>query len=669
MHKSPRLLMLTVPRLRWQLSPLPRSQTRALRTKPRLIPHHIRPWNPALTCMPRRQRPATAQPVAYEPAKPQAKRPNADPSSTSLSVRNDQDLESTGGEGNDRLHPEAPPQVDSGDHLEERVRLLAFSGNVEQSLQALDQLYAQYPAWDTSVMMTVFRAHTKSQAKQHHEIAKDLYIKMKEMKKRNGDRVDRCDYTSWFVGFLEARHLHYAKRVFRDMINDGCLPTTGSVYAVEKVLKKLHMLYKLGTDISTMTSIALDMLLVLPPAYHGHIFGDWMKAAVVYKAPEVAGHILDMMYQRGTQPETFHFNLLLKALLRTEKSPSVLKAENIGWQMIEEARKSHQRRRLTPVTMARIINRGAIDTATSKEAIVRTAPAANIDTFALIMLHHAKGSQWEHVEYLCRQLQESSVFPNTTVMNVLIDNKCRQGAYGDAWGIYLTLTQPPEGSRGVFPNGATFRHLWKMLRLALSQQVTRDSQDLPSSRTLFREMMSWWKKSRSRHDASRFLQGLAGLDKRAITKLILHCFSYKQDHLGSLVALHALRHYFDIFPTEEAAAILRRQIAWVDLSDASTSVRSQYFYSISNRRNTEIINQLYHVLLQQRMERMGLDQDGLDRLSEEERGEFLLNLLSEFIRVVLKRRHPPEVVEGLIRNAKRRMRWLPTGDLDAWQVA
>jgi hypothetical protein len=46
----------------------------------------------------------------------------------------------------------------------------------------------------------------------------------------------------------------------------------------------------------------------------------------------------------------------------------------------------------------------------------------------------------------------------------------------------------------------------------------------------------------------------------------MHCFSYTQDLAGSLVALHVLRRYFDIFLTDKVAEILQRQMAWVDMS-------------------------------------------------------------------------------------------------------
>tara|TARA_R110002003_G_scaffold176_3_gene14317 strand:- start:1371 stop:3434 length:2064 start_codon:yes stop_codon:yes gene_type:complete len=549
------------------------------------------------------------------------------------------------------------------EYLETGAKLYAHAGNADRAREIMGQLFELYPGWDTSVMLTVFRAYTSSDGKIFHDTAKDIYMQLKE---RKAEDMALQDYDACLVGFLEARSLPHAKQVFRDMIRNGHLATTGTAEDIEEVLKRLHMLYRLGTDISTMTSIALDAITVLPQAYHGHLFGDWMKSAVVQQAPEAAAQILDMMFHRGSSPETFHFNMLLKALLRTKEDPSVLKAENIGWRMIDEARKVHKPN-LKPDSTAEQIRKRIVNPRHQGSDDLANVPAANVTTFALIMQHHAKKLQWEHVDYLARQLKESAVTPNATIMNVLIDNKCRQGAYAAAWLIYQQLTD-----NDVFPNGATFRHLWKTLRLALGDHATRNDPNLPTPRELLKETIEWWTKCRSRYDADRFLLGLAASDHGAITGLIMHCFSYAQDLAGSLVALHVLRQKFDIFPTDKAAEILQRQMAWVDMARESQSERSQHFHSRSNKRNTERIARVYHILLQRRLERMRMAGDyDPESFTDEQIGDLGLNLLSEFVRVVLKRSYPPEVVEAMIDAAKTAVGVEPmsTGDMDAFEVA
>ncbi|RMZ66557.1 pentatricopeptide repeat [Pyrenophora seminiperda CCB06] len=553
------------------------------------------------------------------------------------------------------------------EHLEIGAKLHALAGHVDRSREIMEELFKLYPDWNTTIMMVIFRAHTSSEVREHHNIAKAIYTKMREQK---GGSLTIADYDAWLLGFLEARHLSYTKQVFQDMVRDGCLDTTGTAEVIEQVLKRLHMVYRLGTDIAKMTSIALHAISVLPTAYHGHVFGDWMKAAVVDKAPQAAAQILDMMLKRGYKPETFHFNMLLKALIRTKDVPNVLKAENIGWRMIEQTGKISPRK-LTRDTVPEIINKRSVQAAGANEDVTGYIPAANVTTFAMIMHHHATSLQWEHVDYLTRQLKKTTMEPNATIMNVFIDNKCRQGAYTEAWMIYKALTEPKPGENGVFPDGASFRCLWKTLRLALSDPVARSNPSLPTPRELLKEMVSWWMLIRNRYDADRFRIGIAAADKGAITSLIMHCFSYTQDLAGSLIALHVLRHHFDLLPTDKAAQILQRQMAWVDMTRESESERSQYFHSHSAGKNLAQIARVYDLLLQRRLERMELKDGEHEKLTDEQIGDVGLNLLSEFVRVVLKRSYPPEIVETMIDAARCAVGVpeLPTGDMDAFEVA
>ncbi|KAH4802899.1 hypothetical protein HBI25_118380 [Parastagonospora nodorum] len=553
------------------------------------------------------------------------------------------------------------------EHLKVGVEMYARAGNADRAGQLMEQLFAVLPEPDKSLMLTVFRAHTSSAEARHHEAAHDMYERMKALP----TILKMRDYDACFTGFLEAKNIEFAKEVFRDMVSNGILAKTGFAKDVEEVLMRLHMLYRLATDLSSMTSIALHAIELLPQSYYGQVFGDWMKFTVVQQAPEAAAQILDMMYRQGYPPETFHFNMLLRAFIRTKESPNVLQAENIGWRMIDEARKAH-RKNTRPFLSQKGTSHENAPTPEGLQA-ARKLPVADVDTFALIMHHHGKSLQWEHVEYLSRQLKETSIAPNATIMNVLVDNKIRQGAYAEAWSIYSQLTNPAKGGSitGVFPDGASIRSVWKMLRLALGDHATRHESGLPRPRELLKETVEWWALVRGRYDAERFRMGLVGGNYTAISALMLHCFSYTQDLPGSLVALHVLRHNFHIFPTTKDVNILQRQMAWVDLSRESASSRSQYFHSRSNRVRTDKIGKIYLMLLQQRAERMQLTRDGAKALTEEQKGDINLNLLSEFTRSVMKREYPEELVEVMIDAARVSVGCpdLPTGDMTAFEVA
>ncbi|KAL5379405.1 hypothetical protein DPSP01_008472 [Paraphaeosphaeria sporulosa] len=562
------------------------------------------------------------------------------------------------------------------EHLELGARLHALSGHPDRAREIMQELFELHPSWSPSIMKTVFRAHTSSPSVQHHDLANGIYKKLKESM---GDKLTLEDYDACFVGFLEARHLYYAKLVFRDMIKEGHLAGSDDLTDVKSVLSRLHMLYRLATDISKMTTIGLQAVKSLPSAYHPHVFAHWMRSAVVRNAPEAAGQILEMMFRRNSQPQTIHFNLLLKALMRTkvvqpEQNPYASKAENIGWRMIEEARKVSVEK-LPDVSAAEMISQWVDE---RKQLVpddevmndqLRHVPRANVTTFAIMMKHHGDKEQWEHVDYLARQLKEGGFQPNAALMNILMDNKCRQGKYSEAWKIYKTFTDVPAGTPGVFPDGSSIRCLWKTLRLALGDQAARDDPNLPRPRELLAETVQWWERCRARPDAERFLIGLAATEHGALTSLMMHCFSYTNDIVGSLVGLHILHQKFDILPSDKSAAILQRHAAWVDMRKKGPVQRSTFQHHGHHKNNLEKMGRVYYILLERRLEKMNSASDDY-ALTKSGKDGLPLNILSEFIRVVLKRTHSPETIEAMISQAKEEVGVpeMATGDMDAFQV-
>ena len=554
------------------------------------------------------------------------------------------------------------------EHLELGVKLHAFAGHLDRAQRIMRHLFDLYPTWDASVMLSVLRAHTERDFPKHHDTAKTIYLGLRE---KLGSDMTLEDYDACFVGFLQARHLRYAKQVFRDMVKDGTLATSFSTEDVENVLTRLHMLYRLGTDIEKMTGIALQALSILPQSYHSHIFSEWMNAAVRWNAPEVAAQVLDMMFSRGYRPETAHFNYLLKALFRTKEEPRVLKAENIGWRMIEEARRTPSVKRPNFRAPQIIAQRADMITETVLDSeAARQVPKANITTFTLMMQHHGTNLQWEYVDYLMRLWRTTDIQPNAGFMNIVMDNCCRKGKYSEVWQTYEALTDVPGGRPGVFPDGSSIRCLWKTLRIALGDPASRDNPDLPTPRELLAETVLWWARCRSRSDVEQFRVGLASADHDAITSLIMHCFSYTQDFAGSLVALHVART-MSIFPTDKTAAILQSQAAWVDMNRETDSVRSQYHHNKNHKNIVDKLGRVYYILMERRLKRAGLTEASFDIMSDEELGDLGLNLLSEFVRVIMKRSYAPETVEAMITKAKEEVGVpdISTGDLDAFSVA
>jgi tetratricopeptide (TPR) repeat protein len=559
-------------------------------------------------------------------------------------------------------YPKAPEFLDTG------ARLYALEGFPDRALEIMDQLLALEPDWHESVMLVVLRAYTSSQREQHVEEARRLY---EAIKTKVGDKGSIEIYDNCLVGFLEARSLPDARQVFRDMVKAGHLDYTGSSQQIEQVLRRLSRLHALATDIYSMSAIALDAIAVLPVAYHGHIFSGWMKYTYLQNAPQVVAQILDLMVERGYEPEAVHFEFLLRALFRTREPDDVHKAESIGWKMVEEARLSPSLAdKSAPGT--RLL---AIKEKLDKASVLGTessvgVPAANTSTFALLMSHHAERFQWEHVDFLTRQLREAHVAPDCTIMNVLINNKVRQGQFMEAWQIYKTLTGDETHEGSVFPNGESMRCLWKMLQLATNGSANQEGLELPSPRHLLRETLHWWRLVRQRPDAGRFTRGLVGLAENESHRLMLHCFNHYHDLAGALVALHVLRMEFNVYPTKIDAARLRKQIAWVSLHDETDSARRQFSLSNNNAKNMERLKYTYARIRDRKFKEL-CAWGGMEfPMTEADAGDFELEVISEFVRVILLGSHEPEVVELMIQEAQQAIGVpkLPTGDASAFDL-
>ncbi|KAF2118429.1 hypothetical protein BDV96DRAFT_569895 [Lophiotrema nucula] len=566
----------------------------------------------------------------------------------------------------DRISPE---------HLELGVVMHALADHPDRSLEIMEELSELYPDRTPSVMLAVFRAHTRSTSTRHRETARMLYARFRD---RVTNRITLATYDGYLVGFLEARDLSKAKVVFGEMatsVTSGHLAHSSSKVGINEILRRLHLLYRLGTNIEKMTSIALFALSVLPKAYHRHLFGDLMKSAVIRNAPEAGAQVLDMMFRRRLDPDAFYFNLLLKCLLRTKDTERVLKAENIGWQMANKARLSgvepkHSSFRNAADAIFSATEGAAIQPNTTQD-MVNHVPPANVTTYALLMQHHSRKFQWEQVDYLARRLKDSGIQPNSAVMTVLMNSQCRQGKYDEVWNIYQSLTSPSEGKTGVFPDGKAIRCLWKSLRLALGEHSSRErTSALPTPRDLLKETIEWWDLVKSRYDAERFRIGFSAADHGAISALVMHCFSYTKDLQGSLVAMHVIRQRFRIFPTDKAAPILQRHVAWTDMQRETEAVRTNYSRSGIHKARVNQMGRIYYILQQQRFERMGLTGTDFANLSDEEAGDLGLNILSEFVRVVLKRQHSPDDVEAMIDEVKEQIGLpnLKTGDMTASEV-
>ncbi|PVI08215.1 hypothetical protein DM02DRAFT_666179 [Periconia macrospinosa] len=551
------------------------------------------------------------------------------------------------------------------DHLELGVKLYALAGNANQARETMEELFELYPEREKNlpIMMHLFRVLADTDSEEHHEEAWNIYQMMRESIK---DQPTLEQYDAWFIGFLEAKHDHYARLVLRDMIEAKALDVCYSEEeVVAETLRRLHLLNRLATDILKSTDISLLMLRTLPSSYHSHIYMHWMMAAIKFHAPNQISRILESMIRRGFQPQTVHLNLYMRALFRTRENLFLMKAEDLGWKMIEEARKEQRKNQVKRTVAGLIVDdlskkQGEQSDATDSDPPKMLA-SADASTFAMIMDHCADNDRWEHVDYLAKRLDRSDIEPDADLMNVLIYNCTRKGQYAKAWSTYGALTTVPDGERGVFPTGTSIRYLWRNLYLALAIHNAEEmeteptpryrSAGLPTPRHLLAETIDWWNLCKSRPDGGQFLMGFATEFQTAIVKLILVCFSYAQDFAGSLVALHVMGKHFGIYPTADTVRVIQRHAAWVTVDEA----REASFRQRLHDKKLAFFEDMYKTIALEKWQQMGYTDNTDERIAELDTdtvGKVELNTLSTFIRSHMTRVNWPQTIEGLIDEAK-----------------
>jgi hypothetical protein len=545
-------------------------------------------------------------------------------------------------------------------------------------------LYDYAPQHSEKVLMAMFTAHIRASSKQARgDLAYDVFVRMKDLPEQ---KAMKEDYLAWLEAFLTCGCPEYAMDVFKAMVQSRHLADGHDAKKEVESLSILKRICDSTKDSEGYSKTMLSAISVLPKAYHLGIYHHWMQQTAVQNTPEAAAQILELMFRQGLQPDSFHFNFLLRVLRRTGNPEYVAKTENIGWKMIERAsdRVINSLAFMRPLFSQETTGNNSEKEGTDVEAgfpLEMTIPPADSDTFAILLEHHTKAAQWEHVDYLKKKLSTVNFQPTSPLMNTILNVSRWSGDYGEVFRQFYAWTQPSDGGTATIPDGASWRALWATMRLAnvydstgegLSSVNNYTTEGIPTPRELLSGCVKWWEfiKSQPRFDPNRFKIGLAGKDGGAIQKLIIHCFNNANDLPGQLVALHVLRKIFNLIPPSDTYEMLRFQIIKKGLVSAA-SARSTYVHSGLWEKNVERVDRVYHILMQRRFQRMNLTGDDFAALNLAEVADLNLKILSEFVRVVLVRKHPPGVVEAMIDEAKKEIGVpdLNTGDLDAFSVA
>lgn len=516
------------------------------------------------------------------------------------------------------------------------VRVYASGGDPQNAQQIAFDVLGREDQDMSSVLVPVMAAWVHCTDEHGTRNAWALYL---HLKTRLGSKIKPEDYDKITVAFLHAGRKDLALAVFKDMMLTGEETEYESNELYKRSLGLVSKFHLGSAHPSELTKVSLTALTVLPRKFQNKFFyGSWMKRLIGMGCPDEAAMVIDLMYERGVKPDSKHLNGIMGAWLRTGTAKDKEKAERMGWAMIQERLDLVHRRQGSSV-----LTDGRIDDALDVQIplhLQRTVSPATIETFSLLLLHYERRGRLKMVQILRDYLRLAQIGPNTYFMNHLLYAKLRSGKHQRSWELYKSM------SPKVQPDLETFAALWDCEKAHQNRLNTDFSDRFPGPRRILSEMISWYTTLgvKSRHDAQQACT-------KELYDQIIRCICLGKDLEGTVVALYAMKEYFQFYPDEDTTRMVMLQVASMGkgVSKHPGRRRSRLSDNTQSKANIARITKVFELVTENRadtLQKRGIELDE-DAIKEEQ-----LYLLAEFVRVVLRRMVPAEVqVEQMVEQA------------------
>ncbi len=467
---------------------------------------------------------------------------------------------------------------------------------------------------------------------QDPEVQRKAWVCYLRLRKELGNGMAAADFEQVSTALLKAGKVDLALAVFKDMLLFEESSANDSVAVYEKALDHIKDLQSSAVSEENINRVSLAALLILPKSFQNKFFyGSWIKKLIGEGEVDAAATVVELMYERGLKPDAKHLNGIIGAWLRTRAPTSRNKAENMAWAMIHE-RIAFVRRR---AGIASPESRGLVEVTRRLKAIPsflrRLVPPANIETFSILLLHYTRRSEEQAAEQVTSMMTgPAQIVPNRFIMNHWMYEALRKTDLQRVWETYKTLTKET-----LRPDLETFACLWDTAKIQYDRSRVAHSSDFPSPRLLYAEMSGWLDTSyplalkNARNDFSRDLYDQ-----------VIRCFSLSSDLKGTLSALHGLKQQFGEYPDADTTRMIVVQISRLLPADAKTPTSRRQVLrrraSLSRDQTAKVAEILETVADQKSAALMEKDIDP-DKLGEAEVKDTQLQILSDFIIVILKR--------------------------------
>lgn len=501
------------------------------------------------------------------------------------------------------------------------VRILVADGELKRAEEQAIAFLDADKAHDARILIPIIVAWAQRPGLEDDGRCWTLYLRLKTML---GDQMKMDEYDALSVGFLKAGKTSLALAIFKDMMLTGQDSKTESRTLYKASLGLVDSLHTSSISESDVNKVSLTALTILPRKFQNKFFyGSWIKKLIGMGETDSAAKVVELMYERDVRPDPKHLNGIMGAWLREGNPSSKDKAERLGWAMIQE--------RIDQVWSSPSTKPSVHDSETGvgvSQYMHRRVPPANIETFSVLLLYYTRRNQEEMINYLLTSMENARVKPNTFFMNHLLYRDLRQQNIFAVWSGYQEVTKTTK------PDLETFACLWDTGKLQYDRTRSQFDHRFPNARKLHYEMMEWFTKSTPHH------QNAAKQNfSKDLYEQVIRCFCLSLDLHGTLVALRSMKEMFGFFPDTDVIRILLFLIVRIapPPDGAPKSRRRRISATPRARENLEYATKLIDVLREEKTYSLSEQGVEFEEMSEEDKKQFEVDLMSNVLKVVLRR--------------------------------
>ena len=532
------------------------------------------------------------------------------------------------------------------------VRVYAAAGDIQKAQDlALGVLSASNPTRGR-ILIPIIAAWAQRGNEDSLRQAWALYICLK---RQLGSKITLKDYDEVTMAFMRIGRTDIALAVFKDMMLSRTPSQYDSVELYRKALGRVAELHTKSVDLTELTRVSMTALTALPRIFQNKFFyASWMKKLLGMGEVDAAASVVELMYQRGVNPDPKHLNGIIAAWLRTGYAMNMEKALKLGNAMIQQrlvlvARRRGADRRLIGFTSESTDLQTTTQELSRPSKPMRNIPPATIETFSILLVHYERRSMQTQIQELQSQLAAAEISPNAYFMNHLLYADLRRGEHRESWKKYQLMSQT------VRPDLETYACLWDCEKAHLDKLLYYPTDNFPSPREIFCEMMTRFSQM-YKMERKTVLEEFS----RDLYDQIIRCMCLANDIEGTIVGLHALHYSFNHYPDQNTVRmvllqVLRMSEEQMAQKKKNRKQRTRLAKSPQNKSNMLKLTQVLEMIGQTRADELmakGIDSQNLD---DKRQAAEQLYILTRFLRSILER--TPDVSGKSLEDSIERAAW------------